>query len=166
MRISPEQATGGESLIICARLAFQKLCQLRSGGPHFEGINRHLKTSKLVLVAVLLHSHNTLTSARSVLLQEFQYNIPRPLYYAQLFKAARKAKAVAMLPWELCPWHVAKNDSGGFDFGVDDPSFVPISDAIAHQHAMVRFKLNPRVTEPAAYGLFSLSRSALLTNTV
>lgn len=69
--------------------------------------------------------------------QGLGYNIPPPLYYKKLFSAAQRSDVVAMMPWELVPWHVAAADSGGYDFGIDDVSFGPISDAIAYQKARV-----------------------------
>ena len=56
---------------------------------------------------------------------QLAYPIPRPLFLADMFSAAEKAGAAAIMPWELVPWHVAPTASGGFDFGIDDESFAP-----------------------------------------
>ncbi|CAL8463203.1 g2737 [Coccomyxa elongata] len=61
------------------------------------------------------------------------YPIYRPDYYTLLFNAAQRSDAKAMMPWELVAWHVPATDSSGFDFGVDDVSFGPVSAAIAYQ---------------------------------
>lgn len=66
------------------------------------------------------------------------YHIYRPDYYTILFSAAERSDAKAMMPWELVAWHVPASDSSGFDFGVDDVSFGPVSAAIAYQKQRVR----------------------------
>lgn len=71
-------------------------------------------------------------------MQPSAYPVYRPDYYAALFSAAQRSDAKAMMPWELVPWHVAASDSGGYDFGIDDVSFGPVSDAIAYQKQRVR----------------------------
>lgn len=43
-----------------------------------------------------------------------------------------------MMPWELVAWHVNPNASGGFDFGIDDPSFGPITQMIQYMNNKVR----------------------------
>jgi hypothetical protein len=71
-----------------------------------------------------------------------------------LFSDAMKARAVAMMPWELVPWHVAKSDSGGFDFGTDDPSFGPVSDAIAYQHKLTVWMSFPLRASPLEFRVY------------
>ena len=71
-------------------------------------------------------------------LQPSAYAVYRPDFFAALFSAAQRSDAKAMMPWELVPWHVAPTDSGGYDFGIDDVSFGPVSDAIAYQKRRVR----------------------------
>ncbi|CAL8463202.1 g2736 [Coccomyxa elongata] len=61
------------------------------------------------------------------------YPIYRPDFYTELFSAAQHSDAKAMMPWELVAWHVAPTDSGGYDFGIDDVSFGPVSAAISYQ---------------------------------
>lgn len=45
-----------------------------------------------------------------------------------------------MLPWEFVPWHVPATEHDGYDFGIDDVSFGPVSAAIKYQQQMVRSK--------------------------
>ncbi|EIE21346.1 glycoside hydrolase [Coccomyxa subellipsoidea C-169] len=61
------------------------------------------------------------------------YPLYRPDFYTYLFSAAQRSDAKAMMPWELVAWHVDARDSGGYDFGIDDVSFGPVSAAIAYQ---------------------------------
>lgn len=42
-----------------------------------------------------------------------------------------------MMPWELVAWHVNPNASGGFDFGIDDASFGPVSDMVTSMNKKV-----------------------------
>ena len=69
--------------------------------------------------------------------QPDSYALYRPDFFAAAFSAAKAADAKAMMPWELVAWHVAPTDSGGFDFGPDDVSYIPVASAIASQHSKV-----------------------------
>ncbi len=73
-------------------------------------------------------------------MQPSAYAIYRPEFYTALFSAAQRSDAKAMMPWELVGWHVAPTDSGGYDFGIDDISFGPVSAAIAYQKQRVSSK--------------------------
>ena len=85
-------------------------------------------------------------------LQADAYPIYRPDFYKYLFSAAQRSDAKAMMPWELVPWHVNARDSGGYDFGIDDVSFGPVSAAIAYQKSRVRTlpTVNYHVDNPQA----------------
>lgn len=81
----------------------------------------------------------SLWDAEDVLfMQPSVYPIYRPEFYTELFSAAQHSDAKGMMPWELVAWHVAPTDSGGYDFGIDDVSFGPLSAAIAYQKQRVR----------------------------
>ncbi len=43
-----------------------------------------------------------------------------------------------MMPWELVAWHVNPNASGGFDFGIDDGTFGPVTQMIEYMNNKVR----------------------------
>ena len=43
-----------------------------------------------------------------------------------------------MMPWELVAWHVNPNASGGFDFGIDDSTFGPVTQMIEYMNNKVR----------------------------
>ena len=75
--------------------------------------------------------------------QPSAYPVYRPDYYTELFSAAQRSDAKAMMPWELVAWHVAPTDSGGYDFGIDDVSFGPVAAAIAYQKNRVCLFLHP-----------------------
>ncbi|BDA44582.1 probable mannan endo-1,4-beta-mannosidase 1 at N-terminal half [Coccomyxa sp. Obi] len=64
------------------------------------------------------------------------YAVYRPDFYKALFSAAQRSNAKAMMPWELIPWHVAATEHDGYDFGIDDVSFAPVSAAIKYQQQM------------------------------
>ena len=72
--------------------------------------------------------------------QPSAYAVYRPEFYNALFTAAQQSNAKATMPWELVPWHVPVTDSGGYDFGIDDVSFGPVSAAINYQKQMVRIE--------------------------
>lgn len=65
-----------------------------------------------------------------------------------MFSAAEKAGAAAIMPWELVPWHVAPTSSGGFDFGIDDPSFAPAVQMIAWMQTRVLPLLSKQASWP------------------
>ncbi|CAL8463194.1 g2728 [Coccomyxa elongata] len=64
------------------------------------------------------------------------YAVSRPEFLKALFSAAQRSNAKAMLPWELVPWHVPATEHDGYDFGIDDVSFGPVSAAIKYQQQM------------------------------
>ena len=69
---------------------------------------------------------------------QLDYPYPRPQFLKAMFSAGERAGAAAIMPWELVPWHVNPNASGGFDFGIDDPSFGPIAQMIQYMDNKVR----------------------------
>jgi len=69
---------------------------------------------------------------------QLDYPSPRPEFLKAMFSAGERAGAAAMMPWELVAWHVNPNASGGFDFGIDDPSFGPVTQMIEYMQNKVR----------------------------
>jgi hypothetical protein len=61
---------------------------------------------------------------------QLDYAMPRPAFLSAMFSAGEECGAAAIMPWELTAWHVAPTSSGGFDFGVDDPSFKPVQQMV------------------------------------
>lgn len=86
---------------------------------------------------------------------QLAYPIPRPLFFADMFSAAEKAGAAAIMPWELVPWHVAPTASGGFDFGIDDESFPPAVQMISWMKT--RVLPHHSSSRPAGCGPMTLS---------
>ena len=68
---------------------------------------------------------------------QLAYPYPRPQFLSAMFSAGERAGAAAMMPWELVAWHVNPNASGGFDFGIDDPSFGPVTQMIQYMNDKV-----------------------------
>lgn len=66
------------------------------------------------------------------------YPIPRTEYLSAMFEAGLQAGAAAIMPWELVAWHVRPNASSGFDFGVDDSSFGPVTQMVEQLYHRVR----------------------------
>ena len=66
------------------------------------------------------------------------YPIPRTEYLSAMFEAGLQAGAAAIMPWELVAWHVRPNASSGFDFGVDDSSFGPVTQMVEQMYHSVR----------------------------
>ena len=66
------------------------------------------------------------------------YPIPRTEYLSAMFEAGLQAGAAAIMPWELVAWHVQPNASTGFDFGVDDSSFGPVTQMVEELYHRVR----------------------------
>ena len=73
-----------------------------------------------------------------------------------MFSAAEKAGAAAIMAWELVPWHVAPSASGGFDFGIDDPSFAPAVQMISWMQTRVLPLLRQQASWPWPGGLVKL----------
>ena len=61
---------------------------------------------------------------------QLDYPVPRPAFLSAMFSAGQQCGVAAMMPWELTAWHVAPTASGGFDFGVDDPSYKPVQQMV------------------------------------
>ncbi len=70
---------------------------------------------------------------------QLTYPIARPTFLADMFAAGEQSGASAVLPWELTAWHVEPTASGGFDFGTDDPSFLPVEQMISFLKNRVSF---------------------------
>ena len=72
-------------------------------------------------------------------LQVNAYPVPRMRLYQLFYAAAQANDYAAMLPWQLLPWHVDPANSGGYDYGTDDPTYLgPIVQAQNYQSARVR----------------------------
>ena len=64
--------------------------------------------------------------------------MPRVRLYQLFYAAAQANDHAAMLPWQLLPWHVDLTNSGGYDFGTDDPTYLgPVVQAQNYQNARV-----------------------------
>jgi len=70
---------------------------------------------------------------------QLTYPIERPTFLTDMFAAGEQAGASAVLPWELTAWHVSPDASGGFDFGTDDPSYLPVEQMISFLKTRVSF---------------------------
>jgi len=89
---------------------------------------------------------------------QLTYPIERPIFLADMFAAGEQAGASAVLPWELTAWHVSPDASGGFDFGTDDPSYLPVEQMISFLKTRVSFmadlfrqvECRTTLTEPSA----------------
>ncbi len=68
---------------------------------------------------------------------QLTYRVPRPQFLREMFSVGEKAGASAILPWELVAWHVNPDASGGFDFGIDDASFGPVSEMVTYMQNKV-----------------------------
>ena len=73
----------------------------------------------------------------SLVCLQLTYPVPRPQFLREMFSVGERAGASAMMPWELVAWHVNPNASGGFDFGIDDASFGPVSEMVMYMNKKV-----------------------------